>query len=280
MKDFLFATRVVSRIKGGVNTRMYNVLCRTMKFSTFSIIRWLGVGKASRKLLVVLLLGFRSLLEYAKKKGADAHHTNGLTRLWTAIEGEKWLPMQVVAVAALSCFTSERMQLFVMKDDRLLRPGKLEELQRIQAECDAHIQSLNEPFYAAIARCCGFEQGGGMQLRDLVATACLTTRQYVQQHLFAQLERRPLHLLRGDLKDNVKRLAAEPEHACLKDGASYQIWRLCQRDNMSHVVVEALELARSTISTSVNTLEQAHSPQSWLMRLHKKMHITTLRERA
>ena len=33
-----------------VDKRVYNGLCRTMKFNTFSIIRWLGVGQASRRI--------------------------------------------------------------------------------------------------------------------------------------------------------------------------------------------------------------------------------------
>jgi hypothetical protein len=190
---------------------------------------------------------------------ANKHNIGGYRTYCTA-DVKKYL-----AVSAIASYPVESYTLSLMEDDRfLLNAPSLTEDIRMEQE---YLASLPDELWDLVAsRLCvaGFN---GLAMKDLVFHSLMTAMAFLHHNSLSLLQRLPLSLTQGSIKDNLAEFQALPLDANW-DLMTTKIWHCTQWDLAS--CERNLMLLRDA-PCSTQLCEKGHAAGSVIHRYHKRL---------
>lgn len=234
--------------------RIAKMQLRVWQFRAWTESRWLSIGGRARVMISALHLGLEDLVSFCiSTKGASSYHLGGFQPNQDIKE--------FLLVVGVSSFVSESPLAQMFEDDRLATV-----VEDIEAELECEQEALcSIPFvvWEALATIAG-STPHLVRHRSLLAGHVQAS--YLEWRL-QDAHRLPWALCRGDMQENLERLAAEPRPD--DEGCAAKIWELMRLNVPVKLITDGL-LLLSRLSWSSKRVEEGHVQGSRLVQLHKR----------
>ena len=246
--------------------RIASLVVYCLQWVSFSLTRWVKVGRSARLFFRSLASGVEGLVDMCRQDPAiSMYHMNGFSRA-------KFNERRYLCIAAFSSFPVESCLSEVMSDDRCLRRSRV-----LRDALDEEMQFLIDlPMFVweRMARHIGDLMVS--EVRHLALEAAWRCIGYLHKEVFATFEAYPLRLCQGDIVANLERLREETGVA---DETTTKIKFIMQAGWPVDVLARGIDMWND-IPCSTDLVEQAHGSGASLMKHHKLYCERTLRCRS
>ena len=235
------------------------------RFQKITESRWLTVGTSARAVVAAHLTGIEGLVQYIIRiPHASKFYLNGFLRLKSSRK-------EFLVVAAVASRVAEVFQIELMKDNRIARNH--DDLWHALAQEVRRIVDLSPHTFSVLGSVCGLS---GADVADRVIAAAHVSWSFLHRRVLAVAEALPWSLVRGDIAENLRGLAAEdmPE-----EPVSAQLWKLMRRSFNLRQLVGTVELLGEVGWTSLPA-EQQHASLALLHKWHPEYGPRSLIARA
>ena len=226
-------------------------------FKKFTASRWCTVGTACRSLIIALLTGFGSLVQYARKQPQwSDYHLGAWDRLTPKVR-------RFVVLAGLSSYVPESVLALLMEDPRVLAQVPLI-LETLQEEMD-FIDGLGAFTWNTLNSLFDGEDPGDFQAE--VLSAGHRAIAYVNIKTLSEARSHPWSLAVGDMDGNLMALQQGPEP---EEPVARKIWHLLRLGVDLKQVKQGLSLLLDC-PWGTASAEQQHASGTIMRKFHPEL---------
>ena len=254
--DFSVVSTVVAALQGCWNIQK------------FTESRWHTVGTSARGVVVGIVTGLSSLVDYIlEEKQGSAFYLSGFHRLQDDAKS-------FLFCCALVSRVSDAVMAELLADGRVLQTiDTLKDVLADEMDCLAQVPSF---VYEQLAKYCPLSAS---DLRAKALNAAHVNAAFLHDRVFSVTEEYPFRLAKGSdtqLAENLESLRASAQP---KEQVASQMWELLHMGYSSKKLLGVLQLIRD-LEWSTLTAEQAHASAASLAKFHPEYGVETLAARA
>ena len=256
------------QLQQGALSRLHTMVLHLMRWMDFSDTRWIGSGSSGRLFMAALAGGMDGIHEVMR---ADPHCSRenmaGIARATPEVR-------MFLAGAAFSAYSTERLGLELLEDDRFLR--RADELWQLMQDELLYLHDLPNLVWERTAALISTDTCP-LRLRDSCLVAAHIGSAYLWDDSFEQLARSPLNITQGDVAANIAAIGAGSWDPL--DGQSNMIRTCLEVGVPAADLVRLFELVRDGPST-INIVEQGHASHAVVLQQHQQLQERHLRARS
>jgi hypothetical protein len=240
-----------------------------LRWCNWSETRWLGVRKSSKLYLRSLIVGVEAIVQLVLGDRHESHYfLHGHSKSTEVVR-------HYFAVASISAWPAEAVQIQLLIDDRFLRFGA--EMRSELPKTMAKICALPDLLWERLAFVVGPDCLAA-DLQDDCTFAASVCCGYMESDCFSTLDTLPFSLTQGSIEDNVHKISQVPRQD-LNDAISLKIKTALGLGVDPARLVAGLRLMLDA-PCSVTTVEQSHASGAVLLRDHGQYGEASLVARA
>lgn len=255
----------------GIIEDIADTILSFLTLEVFTESRWLTIGRSCRSLMLCMMFGLKSLVDYILAiPASNENHLSGFKKLF---QGET---QEFTLACALASYVSDGVLAEILEDNRAAR--KIHQWREVAKEEMDWVRSLDgEAMQGLVDRGLSGKLTA-RQLHDKVMHAALISWAFIEHEAFEPACQLPWSLGHGSIRDNLVALGQQEEEP--DEPTTFKIWAALQKGTIPmNALVAGIRLLLEC-PWSTNTTEQQHASVSMVKRMHPDYTLKTILLRA